>query len=114
MVYNYLYLHSFIEQHGLRFEPGILHEDELWTPITLTMAKKVASINETTYLYRQHGASIMSSAKAEKRIVSIEVIIQKLNEFMQGKVMGENCREAIASRIATLKRIIHQLKEIRK
>lgn len=29
MVYNYLYRRDFIEQNGFRFEPGLVHEDEL-------------------------------------------------------------------------------------
>ena len=36
MVYNYLYRRDFIEQNGFRFEPGLVHEDELWTPQVLT------------------------------------------------------------------------------
>lgn len=111
MVYNYLYRRSFIEQHGLRFEPGILHEDELWTPIVLTKAKRVASISSTTYLYRQHEASIMSFSKAEKRIASMEVIIRRLEDFMKNNVVGDGCREAIYSRIGILKRIMNNLKK---
>ena len=110
MVYNYLYRRSFIEQHGLRFEPGILHEDELWTPVALAKAKRVASINSTTYLYRQHEASIMSSSKAERRIASIGVVIRRLEEFMESYMTGNGCREAIISRVEILKRIIDGLK----
>ena len=110
MVYNYLYLRSFIEQHELRFEPGILHEDELWTPIALTKAKRVASIGSTTYLYRQHGASIMSSSKAERRIASLEVVIEKLKEFTEKYVMSSNAKEGIYHRIGILKRITSNLK----
>lgn len=107
MVYNYLYRRSFIEQHGLRFEPGILHEDELWTPIALAKAERVASISNTTYLYRQHGASIMSSSKAERRIASIGVVIRRLEEFIKDK--PKNCRYAVCERINILRIIIKQL-----
>ena len=110
MVYNYLYHRSFIEQHELRFEPGILHEDELWTPIALTKAKRVASIDCTTYLYRQHGASIMSASKAERRIASIEVVVWRLEEFMESDTMGENAKEAISHRIGILEQITNHLK----
>lgn len=41
MVYNYLYRRDFIEQNGFRFEPGLVHEDELWTPQVLTTAQKI-------------------------------------------------------------------------
>ena len=113
MVYNYLYRRSFIEQYELRFEPGILHEDELWTPIALTQAKRVASIGSTTYLYRQHEASIMSSSKAEKRVASMEVVIWRLEEFMENHAMGDNAKEVIFIRIEILRRIIDSLKSKR-
>ena len=105
MVYNYLYHRSFIEQHELRFEPSILHEDELWTPVALTKAKRAVSISNTTYLYRQHEASIMSSSKAERRIASIEVVIRRLEEFMECHMMGNGCMESIKDRIKILGRI---------
>lgn len=111
MVYNYLYRRSFIEQHELRFEPSILHEDELWTPIALTKAKRVASISNTTYLYRQHGASIMSASKAERRIASMEVIIRRLEEFMESCAVSDGCREAITHRIGILNWIADNLKK---
>lgn len=110
MVYNFLYRRSFIEQHGLRFEPGILYEDELWTPIALTKAKRVASISSITYLYRKHEASIMSSSKAEKRITSMEVVIRRLEEFMESDGMGDNAKEAINHRIGILKQITNHLR----
>lgn len=105
MVYCYLYRRSFILQNGLHFEPDILHEDELWTLIALAKAERIASIGNTTYLYRQHEASIMSSSKAERRITSIEVVIRKLEEFVKIHVMDEGCREAIKTRIKILGRI---------
>ena len=109
MVYNYLYRRSFIEQNGLRFEPNILHEDELWTPIALAKAERVASISDTTYLYRQHGASIMSSSKVEKRIASIEIIIRRVEEFLEKHITNAGCREALKKRINILKRIASNL-----
>ena len=57
MVYNYLYRRDFIEQNGFRFEPGLVHEDELWTPQVLTTAQKitVADIIEKLLEYsRKH------------------------------------------------------------
>ena len=109
MVYNYLYRRSFIEQHNLRFEPGILHEDELWTPIALTKAKRVASISNTTYLYRQHEASIMSASKAERRIASLEVVVRKLEEFMENDVLNHGWRQVIVYRISVLKQIMKNI-----
>ena len=53
MVYNYLYRRDFIEQNGFRFEPGLIDEDELWTPQVLTTAQKMTVADIDFYYYRQ-------------------------------------------------------------
>lgn len=41
MACNYLYSSAFLRRKHLSFEPGLIHEDELWTPIALTSARNV-------------------------------------------------------------------------
>lgn len=113
MVYCYLYRRIFVEQHRLRFEPGILHEDELWTPIALTKAAKVASIGSVTYYYRQHGASIMKTACAEKRVSSLTCIINALQEFTMNSGLSEGSKQTIYKRIEVLKRIMNSLIDLK-
>ena len=110
MVYNYMYHNMYIKRNNFRFESGILHEDELWTPIVLAMAKHVSYTNEITYLYRQHDSSIMSSSKKEMRIASIAHIIHKLKLFKMKYENDDIIEEAISNRIRLLNVIAKNLK----
>lgn len=82
MVYNYLYSRDFLEKYQFRFEPNLIHEDELWTPQVLTLANKVANTDISHYCYRQREGSIMLTTKVERRIASLQVIISKHLEYI--------------------------------
>jgi len=49
---NRLYRKDFINKNKIRFQSGILHEDELWFFETMLFAKNVKFINSKTYFYR--------------------------------------------------------------
>ena len=94
MVYNYLYRRDFIEQNGFRFEPGLVHEDELWTPQVLTTAQKITVADIDFYYYRQREGSIMTATAAGRRIASIQLIIEKLLEYSRKHLFEKKYREA--------------------
>ncbi|MCQ2146099.1 MAG: glycosyltransferase family 2 protein [Bacteroidales bacterium] len=52
---------SFIESHGLRFRPGIIHEDELWSFYLYRSVSTIAFAHETTYMHRIREKSIMTT-----------------------------------------------------
>lgn len=93
MVYNYLYRRDFIEQNGFRFEPGLIHEDELWTPQVLTTAQKMTVADIDFYYYRQREGSIMTATAAGRRIASIQLIIEKLLEYSRKHLFEKKHRE---------------------
>lgn len=84
MVYHYLYRNRFLVEHKFRFEPGLIHEDELWTPQALTSACRVTYTDISHYCYRQREGSIMTATAIERRIVSLQTIIDKLLEYASG------------------------------
>jgi heptose III glucuronosyltransferase len=53
MVWMHLYQRSFIERHGLRFVPGLIHEDVPWTTRALLLAERVGYDPTPGYHYRQ-------------------------------------------------------------
>lgn len=55
-----LYNREFLLSNSLWFQRGILHEDELWSPVVLLMADTIKYIGETMYFYRQRNNSIMN------------------------------------------------------
>lgn len=102
MVCSYLYQRAFLEQHHFRFEPRLIHEDELWTPQVLLTAQRIVVSNLYFYFYRQHDGSLMTTTTAEHRIESILIIIDKLLEFAKTYLSGERqveVRESVYMRL---------------
>lgn len=98
---GYLFRRAIIGQ--LRFTPGILHEDEEFTPQLLLRAETVASTNAQAYYYRRRPHSITTEADP-RRVVrrlndSLQVIL-KLNRIADTLPTSE--RLALSRRVAQL------------
>lgn len=61
MVWRYVYSHEFIKKHQLSFHEGIIHEDEEWSFMVLTLAKSVYFMNEDFYHYVKRPNSVMTT-----------------------------------------------------
>lgn len=55
-----MYKREFLIDNSLWFKKGILHEDELWTPITFLKAQNIIYLDESLYCYRIRNDSIMN------------------------------------------------------
>ena len=55
---------SLVEGAGLRFEEGIIHEDELFSPVLIAQAKRARYLNEVLYWRRMREGSSITSAQA--------------------------------------------------
>lgn len=75
---NYLYNRDFINEHDFLFVPGLIHEDELWTPLVITAACRVVCTDVGHYCYYQRVGSIMSATSSRRRIASLQEIITRL------------------------------------
>lgn len=67
---------------NLRFCPGIYHEDALFTPQLILQAKRLHTIKQESYFYRQHGGTIMSTRSREhitKRLDDSLFILRELS-----------------------------------
>ena len=71
---------DFLNRHQLRFCPGLIHEDEEWTPRVLYLAQRVLLLNQPLYLYRKRAQSITSS-KIHGRARIIATIFRRLITF---------------------------------
>jgi len=80
MVYNYVYRRDFLEENAFRFMFGLIHEDELWTPLVMVAARRVAYSDICHYNYRQRENSIMNSTAFVRRLDSLMVITGELLE----------------------------------
>ncbi|MDT2370761.1 glycosyltransferase [Enterococcus faecium] len=60
-----LYNREFLISNSLWFQCGILHEDELWSPIVFLKAKSIIYVGEKLYFYRQRSNSIMNKTNKD-------------------------------------------------
>lgn len=84
--WTYVYRRALLAQSGLRFEPNLLHEDMLHTPLLLREAEYFMPLMEAPYLYRQRAGSItqdINPAKSKARIDCLIGIFQRLNNVRQ-------------------------------
>ena len=83
MVSNYLYKKDWLNKQTLYFE-NVVHEDELWTPQALCLAKSVYITNIDFYGYRQREGSIMRTLVTSKRVRDLIYIANRLIRFASG------------------------------
>ena len=83
--WGYIFRRSLLEQSPgpLRFEEGILHEDELFTPQLLYAAKRSIHIQETIYEYYQRTGSITADNNMIPRIHGLAAAAAGLNNFYE-------------------------------
>ena len=85
----------------LRFTPGILHEDEEFTPQLLLRSERLYSTDAQAYFYRHREGSIVNtpdSKHTDKRLADMENIIYRLHSL----VVPEADQPAINRRVAQL------------
>lgn len=58
---NSLLRADFIRDNGLRFPPGLIHEDELWVYCIATCARSMGVVNAVTYHYVLHPGAVTST-----------------------------------------------------
>lgn len=75
-----VYKRSFLLENNLRFEEGIFHEDNLFTPLICYYAKNVRVVNACLYNYRIRAHSITTTADL-KRLKDLMGIANKLAAF---------------------------------
>ena len=82
MAWNKLIKTDFIKQHNLYFEPGIIHEDDLWTFKVATKARTMCTINETTYCYELHQGAITGNGMTQRHLDCRKAIIGMLHRYI--------------------------------
>lgn len=88
---------------GLRFTPGIYHEDEEFTPQLLLRADTVISTDAQAYFYRKRPYSITTQTDKRtvvKRLNDKLLVINKLNRIAD--TLPNNERIALGRRVAQL------------
>lgn len=92
-----MYKRNFLMNHHLWFERGILHEDELWMPISYLHAKHIVYFNEIIYRYRIRENSITNKKDHNfwKNMNDCIYIFNKLPHCFENLVENEKLLETL-------------------
>ncbi len=100
----------------LRFHPGLLHEDELFTPQLFLKAKTLIELDSKAYFYRQHSGTITHSLTPEivqKRLDDIRFVIRELRS-LENPVLERRVRQLTTDYIQKSWTLTHSLLELRR
>ncbi|WP_342248841.1 glycosyltransferase [Sphingomonas sp. OTU376] len=95
----YVFRRGLLAEHDLWFEPGIYHEDALFTPQAMLCARKLLRIERPAYLYRMRPGSIMAASNPVKHVRDMIHIVLKLRGVAMRADVGRAGRQAIERQI---------------
>lgn len=77
----YLIRRELLFQNKIFFYEGIIHEDELFTPVALAVSQKVEHRNWTFYHRYIRPGSITTGTDCDKKMEGLAVVIKELSRF---------------------------------
>ena len=100
----------------LRFYPGLLHEDELFTPQLFLRVKSLVELDVKAYFYRQHEGTITHSKsydKIQKRLDDIHFTLSELQSLGE-PVLKRRIRQLTVDYLQKSWTLTRSLKEVRR
>lgn len=85
----YIFRKGFLKHNNLSFEPKIFHEDNLFTPRSLYLAKKISICDRIIY-YRLLRKGSTTHTPNPKRCSDLCIVISKLIDFADKEVKNED------------------------
>lgn len=98
----------------LRFHPGLLHEDELFTPQLFLRADTLVELDAKAYFYRQHSGTITHSQTHEqiqKRLNDIHFILREL-KFLDNLLLERRIRQLTVDYLQKSWTLTHSFSEL--
>lgn len=105
-----LYKRRLLIDNNLYFKVGVLHEDELFTPLAFLKSKKITIYPEEFYNYRQRPKSIMSTKNDKRGQDIIDICSVLLEEY--SKIKNKDLKRRLEHRTYDL--ILSTCKEYKK
>lgn len=91
-----------LEESGIRFFDGILHEDNLFTFENLLSAKRAARVNDPWYLRRMRADSIMTAPKRLENVVGYAVCAREMLRFARERPLPPAIETACAKLVTAM------------
>jgi len=89
-IQRFIFRRKFLMGSGVKFYPGIYHEDVLFSNLILYHAKEVYYCGTPIYQYRQNEESVMHSIKIKNAYDMIAVHKQLMAFLQEGHVLDED------------------------
>lgn len=109
-----LYFHfirrEFLERIGLRLIEGIIHEDEVFSPLLHAQAQRAMFLNEVHYIRRIHEGSLITAERGIQNVHDLFVVQDALHTWIQTHANDyeDSFLEAFALRIFEMRHIMRQ------
>ena len=71
-----------LDENGLRFYPGIIHEDQLFTLKLFPYLKRCVFLQKDLYVRRMRHGSLMTNSRGMKNVHGLFVVTRELERFM--------------------------------
>lgn len=84
-----LFRRSFIQENGIRFYNGIIHEDNLFSLQCAILAARVNYINNAYFYRRMRSGSIMTAPKSMKNVEGYLVVYAEMLYFIHNHQLDE-------------------------
>ena len=78
-----MYRRSFLEEHGIRFKEGIIHEDGLFMLQVFLLADRVRIIKDSLYIRRLRPDSIMTGEVTHKNVLGYLTVLSEEIRFLE-------------------------------
>ena len=96
------YKRELIIKNNLFFKPGILHEDELWTPQVFINAERVKYIDLFFYMYVMREGSITKVTNKYKNAIDLVNTCYYLEKYFSDNVINKRYLKILNDNILTL------------
>lgn len=101
-VWKYMYKLDFLRKNDLQFVKGLIHEDEVWTPITLLKARKCYFCDFIGYHYEIRAGSIMTTPSISKISSYILVAVELDKQLRNMSIEDVELKKIISRHLAGL------------
>ena len=114
-VLRHMVKRQLIISNNLKFQTGIIHEDNLWTFIMSKYVRTMAFSNEAKYHYStENQNSIMRSKNVEKEIMAYKVLMEQFRENINPTFLGLQKKFILSNLQSAIKEKYYHTNEERK
>lgn len=101
----YLFSRELLDEAGLRFDEGFLHEDEGFTPLLFCASRRAVSLDRRFLRRRMRAHSIMTTTRTPANVEGMMQAISKIGDFCDSRCgLGAGARRTLKARQCQLLR----------